>query len=90
MRTKLLPAAVLAVILSTTAVTLASASGARSFDDNDATAITLFSTQDTFTFLTWTGRAGPHRRWETKPFSRMCCSTIVAAARSGPMPWFAP
>jgi hypothetical protein len=50
MRTKLLLAAVLAVILSTTAVTLASASGDRSSDD-DATVITLFSTQDKFTFL---------------------------------------
>jgi hypothetical protein len=51
MRTKLLLAAVLAVILSTTAVTLASASGDRSSDDNDATVIRLFSTQDKFTFL---------------------------------------
>jgi hypothetical protein len=51
MRTKLLLAAVVAVILSTTAVTLASASGDSSSDDNDATVITLFSTQDKFTFL---------------------------------------
>jgi hypothetical protein len=54
MRTKLLlmaVVAVVAVILSATAVTLASASGDRSSDDNNATVITLFSTQDKFTFL---------------------------------------
>jgi hypothetical protein len=50
MRIKLFVAAALAVILSTAAVTLASASGETSSDD-DATVITLFSTQDEFTFL---------------------------------------
>ncbi|HJW79590.1 MAG TPA: allene oxide cyclase family protein [Beijerinckiaceae bacterium] len=51
MRIKLLLAAMVAVALSTTAVTLASASGGSSSNDNDATVVTLFSTQDKSTFL---------------------------------------
>jgi hypothetical protein len=51
MRIKLLLAAIAAVILSITAVTLAPASGESSSVNSDATVITLFSTQDQFAFL---------------------------------------
>jgi hypothetical protein len=51
MRIKLLIAAAVAVILSATAVTVASAGGDASSDDNNAAVITLFSTQEEFTFI---------------------------------------